>query len=181
MYTHNNYMDLLTPVGMAFLPQLCLRQHIEGLWWLCMFCLLGILASKPRLAMAGVLSAVEDKAIVWLGLLCSSFTRMNMGTSRRSYLVPLGDSRKKSVADSNCLAARTVISVVCYVFSSCRVAPQEPTTSALILQTKPLKETPNPLIRPPSSQCCLHLWACQVSWASHQTATALPGHASSSS
>ena len=57
--------------------------------------------------MTGVLAAVQDKAVVWLGLLCSSFTRINMGTSRRSYLVPLGDTRKKSVADSNCLASRT--------------------------------------------------------------------------
>ena len=60
-----------------------------------------------RLAIAGVLSAVQNKCVIWMGLLCSSFTRMNMGTSKRSYLVPLGNTAAKSVAASNCLAART--------------------------------------------------------------------------
>ena len=102
------------------------------------------LLSEPRLAMAGVLSAVEDKAIVWLGLLCSSFTRMNMGTSRRSYLVPLGDSTKKSVADSNCLAARTVISVknnLC-TGSPRTVAPQEAYKIPTDYPDKALKSIP---------------------------------------
>ena len=61
-----------------------------------------------RLAMAGVMSAMQGKSVVWFGLLCSSFTRMNVGTSRRSYLVPLGNTHRKSVLDSNCLAARTL-------------------------------------------------------------------------
>ena len=63
--------------------------------------------TNPRLAIAGVMSATENRFVVWIGLLCSSFTRINMGTSKRSYLVPLGDTHKKSVMDSNCLAART--------------------------------------------------------------------------
>ena len=54
-----------------------------------------------------MLSAVQGKQIVWMGLLCSSFTRINVGTSKRSYLVPLGNTAAKSVAESNCLAART--------------------------------------------------------------------------
>ena len=57
--------------------------------------------------MAGVLSAVQGKCVVWFGLLCSSFTLMNMGYSKRSYLVPLGNTAQRSVAESNTLASRT--------------------------------------------------------------------------
>ena len=56
--------------------------------------------------MAAVLSSKQD-CVVWLGLLCSSFTAINLGTSRRSYLVPLGDTSKKSVRESNILASRS--------------------------------------------------------------------------
>ena len=65
------------------------------------------LMMQIRLAMAGILSAVKNKSVVWFGLLCSSFTRINTATSRRSSLVPLGDTTKKSVKESNTLAART--------------------------------------------------------------------------
>ncbi|CAE7478075.1 unnamed protein product [Symbiodinium sp. CCMP2592] len=78
-YKHQNYMDLLTPAGMA------------------------------QLAIVGVMSAVQGKAVVWLGLVCSSFTVINMGWSKRSFLVPMGDTSKRSVVEGNCLAARTCI------------------------------------------------------------------------
>ena len=60
-----------------------------------------------RLAIVGVMSAVRGKAVVWLGLVCSSFTVINMGWSKRSFLVPMGDTSKRSVVEGNCLAART--------------------------------------------------------------------------
>lgn len=61
-----------------------------------------------RLAIAGVMSAVQGRAVVWFGLVCSSFTVINMGHSKRSFLVPMGDTSKRTVQEGNCLGARTV-------------------------------------------------------------------------
>ena len=58
--------------------------------------------------MAAVMASVQNNVVVWFGLLCSSFTRVNQGTSKRSYLVPLGDTTKTSVINSNILAARSL-------------------------------------------------------------------------
>ena len=46
---------------------------------------------------------------MWCGLgFCAQvFSLMNMGFSKRSYLVPLGNTAQRSVAASNTLASRT--------------------------------------------------------------------------
>ena len=56
--------------------------------------------------MIAVLQCVEDGFIAWFGVKCSSSTAINVGTSRRSFLLPEGDVSKRSVAESNCLVAR---------------------------------------------------------------------------
>ena len=53
-----------------------------------------------------LLQTVEDDVIAHFGVKCSSSTAINTGTSRRSFLLPLGDVSKKSVVDSNCLVSR---------------------------------------------------------------------------
>ena len=65
-----------------------------------------------------MLQCVEDDVICWFGVKCSSSTTINMGTSRRSFLLPEGDESKPSVRDSNCLVARWgymyIFAHVCY-------------------------------------------------------------------
>ena len=60
----------------------------------------------PRLATITMLLCVEDDCIAWFGVKCSSSSTVNMGTSRRSFLLPEGDVSKTSVVQSNCLVAR---------------------------------------------------------------------------
>ncbi|CAE7359121.1 unnamed protein product [Symbiodinium sp. CCMP2456] len=68
-----------------------------------------IRADATWLAIAGVMSAVQGRAVVWFGLVCSSFTVINMGHSKRSFLVPMGDTSKRTVQEGNCLGARTCL------------------------------------------------------------------------
>ena len=58
------------------------------------------------LATITMLQCVEDDCIAWFGVKCSSSSTVNMGTSRRSFLLPEGDVSKRSVVESNCLVAR---------------------------------------------------------------------------
>ena len=47
------------------------------------------------------------KALICLGVECSTFIFMNAGTSRRSYVTPMGDSAKTSVYAANKYASRS--------------------------------------------------------------------------
>ena len=57
--------------------------------------------------MIAVIKGVTDDLLTWLGVKCSSSTQVNVGTSRRSYLLPLGDLSKRSVRESNVLVSRS--------------------------------------------------------------------------
>ena len=57
-----------------------------------------------RLAISMVLFAF--KALIVLGVECSTFVFINAGTSRRSALTPMGDSCRPSVSNANRYASR---------------------------------------------------------------------------
>ena len=59
-----------------------------------------------RFAILTMMQCVEDDLICWFGVKCSSSTAINVGTSRRSFLLPQGDESKVSVRGSKCLVAR---------------------------------------------------------------------------
>ena len=65
------------------------------------------MASQFRLCIATLLRAKRGECVVLLGMKCSSFTVVNMGTSLRAICCPCGDSTKPSVASANTMAART--------------------------------------------------------------------------
>ena len=67
-----------------------------------------------------MLQAKEDDIIAWFGVTCSSSTTINMGTSRRSFLCPLGDVSKRSVRESNCLVSRLGVCVSGCLAESCQ-------------------------------------------------------------
>jgi hypothetical protein len=56
---------------------------------------------------ATILRGDSDDLLVLLGMKCSSWSRVNQGTSMRQPCCPDGDSSKKSVFTANCMAART--------------------------------------------------------------------------
>ncbi|OLP73141.1 hypothetical protein AK812_SmicGene47743, partial [Symbiodinium microadriaticum] len=58
-----------------------------------------IRADASWLAIAGVMSAVQGKAVVWLGLVCSSFTVINMGWSKRSSIAVLKPTLVEALCD----------------------------------------------------------------------------------
>ena len=62
----------------------------------------------PRLAMSAVLGAVEDKCLVMMGIVCSSFVVISSGTHGRTPFMPLGNTQYESVRNGNTLASRTL-------------------------------------------------------------------------
>ena len=60
----------------------------------------------PRLAIASVLHGAWDDLICTLGVLCSSWVFMNAGTSLRSVLLPMGNTRLPSVQSANMMVSR---------------------------------------------------------------------------
>lgn len=73
---------------------------------------------EPRLAMHCLLCGVEDDTVLWLGILCSSFTQINQHTSGRSFLTPLGDESRAYVRQGNILVSRCLGSTFSYDHSS---------------------------------------------------------------
>lgn len=69
-----------------------------------------------RIAIFAVLSAKFGDFTSVMGICCSSFVVINMGTSGRDYLTPEGNGNQPSVAASNSLLARTrLVQKVLYV------------------------------------------------------------------
>lgn len=60
----------------------------------------------PRLCIALVLKGRTDELLVLLGMKCSSFSIVNLGTSRRAVCCPWGDWTKPSVRFANAMASR---------------------------------------------------------------------------
>ena len=63
---------------------------------------------RPRLALSAVLGAVEDRCLVVIGIVCSSFVVVSSGTHGRTPFWPLGRTEYPSVRNGNTLAARTL-------------------------------------------------------------------------
>ena len=70
---------------------------------------------KPRLAIYAVLLAIEDRVVCLLAFVCSSFSSMNLGTSKRSPCNPAGDTNVQSVHDGNCMLSRTLPCLISHV------------------------------------------------------------------
>ena len=62
----------------------------------------------PRLAILGLLRCTQDDFASHFGIKCSSFSKMNVGTSRRSACDALGNFQYLSVQLGNALLERTV-------------------------------------------------------------------------
>lgn len=54
----------------------------------------------------------------WLALVCTSFSSINQGTSRRSPVTPWGDTSLEYIQLGNCLASRTIL--LCLLCSALR-------------------------------------------------------------
>ena len=59
-----------------------------------------------RLCVATLLKGKVENLLVLLGMKCSSWSRVNVGTSHRATCCPAGDITKLSVQQANCMAAR---------------------------------------------------------------------------
>lgn len=59
-----------------------------------------------------LLSGKSGDLLVLLGMKCSSWSRVNIGTSLRSICCPAGDLSKLNVTMANCMAARTILLIL---------------------------------------------------------------------
>lgn len=74
------------------------------------------LPGHPRLALAMVLAGCVEGFLLLAALVCSSFSAVNLGTSKRSVLTPEGDERVLGVRRGNKLTARTgTLNMVLYI------------------------------------------------------------------
>ena len=60
----------------------------------------------PRLAVMMMMCVDPAGAAIFLGIECSTFVLMNRGTSKRSALLPMGDTSVKSVLRANSFTSR---------------------------------------------------------------------------
>lgn len=113
-----NYMDLLTPSGFMLLTSkesLHFLQSKETHW--ISWCHGLVKTAVPhvqtyfhallRLAVVLVLKGKARDLITWLGIKCSSFIGLNVGTSGRSPSNPYGNWHFPSVLQSNMLLERS--------------------------------------------------------------------------
>ena len=81
-----------------------------------------------RLCVTTVLQGRTDDLLVHLGMKCSSWSRVNIGTSMRAICCPAGDLTKLSVKQANCMAARIPIFQfrglvwINYSITTCRIS-----------------------------------------------------------
>lgn len=103
-----NPLDLLQPAGFVFLwCNLCKNNFKLPLdaWHVHIICPSYII---PRLLLLVVLRGC-DHMVMHFGVPCSSWVVVSRGTTQRSYLSPMGTDKCLSVAEGNCIVARTVI------------------------------------------------------------------------
>lgn len=63
--------------------------------------------------------------MIWLGVVCSSFSAINLGTSRRSPTTPWGRTDLKHVRTGNALVSRSVLLILlCYALGGCWLLEQ---------------------------------------------------------
>ena len=61
---------------------------------------------SPRTAMIAILQSDPSGFVIWFGILCSTWSAMSRGSTRRSYLCPLGLESMQCVAEGNVMVAR---------------------------------------------------------------------------
>ena len=62
-----------------------------------------------RLALATILNAKHGAFSILCGIVCSSWTTINMATSSRTPCTPLGNESHEYVRLANCMAARFLV------------------------------------------------------------------------
>lgn len=94
---------LLIHQGMRSLKALC-ENCQQCIWLLCAFN--PVQKVEPRLALLFLLRSDPNGFASHFGIKCSSFSKMNVGTSQRSACGPIGHVAYKSVAVANKLLER---------------------------------------------------------------------------
>ena len=78
-----------------------------------------LIASTLRLGIWMILNASEGLGFLCLfATVCSTWVSINVGTSRRSRVLPEGDWRKPSVWWSNCMVSRN-LGIMCFTSYNC--------------------------------------------------------------
>ena len=97
-----NPFDILTPAGLAFPTQLPDRgRGIHSCKLLSCFC-----SCELRLGIWLLLQCKEDEFLTMWGIVCSSWVQTNAGTSKRSILLPEGDTSRRYIRQANAMASR---------------------------------------------------------------------------
>ena len=117
-----SFMDLNGEAGMAFLgfhvfpAASFLKTHIDIVPNLCL-----ALLFWPRLCLGLLLRGRWGAMTVVLAIVCSTWSAVNLGTSERDALIPLGAFYKPSVRSANKMVARTGCfqkNIYIYIFGS---------------------------------------------------------------
>jgi hypothetical protein len=74
-----------------------------------------------RLAIKAILQTDPAGFVVWLGVLCSTWSAVSRGSTLRNWLDAEGDTSKKCVADGNvmvsrCLGLKNSITILSFSF-----------------------------------------------------------------
>ena len=105
---------------------LCFSDFVRVCWFPCVYlwylflttcgCTFLFVFVLPRLAIYTILAGKFGDLIVILGICCSTFVNINMGTSGRDCLTPEGQTEYMSVALANCMVSRTGLRNICVFY-----------------------------------------------------------------
>ena len=105
---------------------LCFSGFVRVCWFPCVYlwylflttcgCTFLFVFVLPRLAIYTILAGKFGDLIVILGICCSTFVNINMGTSGRDCLTPEGQTEYMSVALANCMVSRTGLRNICVFY-----------------------------------------------------------------
>ena len=103
------------------------RGHSERGWPKIVF---GSLHSfkPPRLSVWLILNGRENELFALFATVCSSWIHLNAGTSRRSLLLPEGDTSRSYIQAANEMVSRTLAIpiIICFISCFCEVVkPQK--------------------------------------------------------
>lgn len=110
-----------------FFPYICATKHSSVVgslpvrWLFFSACVHVRFHNVPvglRLAIWLILCGRENQLFCLFATCCSSWVHINTGTSKRSVLLPTGDTSKEYVEKSNCMVARN-FSCIHPIFATC--------------------------------------------------------------
>ena len=97
----HNSMDMCESGGFLSLGDCYIASMCTALLLILIIC-----SALPHVRLAVMMVLCARRALICLGIECSTYVFMNAGTSRRSVLMPMGCSSRRTVAQANRFTSR---------------------------------------------------------------------------